>query len=267
MNREVSLQINSLGDEESLASYRSKLTSYFEARKEQLSELSQKRLIYNPLRILDSKEEEDQAIVAEAPIILDHLTSEASDRFTNLCDLLHNLNINFVINPRLVRGLDYYTGLVFELLDKKSGRALAAGGRYDSLVEELGGPSLPSIGFAAGLDRLYDLLVEKDLLLLPEKFPLHLVPIGERAEDYAMNLAFELRSKGMRVALEPDLNSKKRLKVAHKNQAKIAIIFGDEELDKGEVILRLMDKANEITIALEELDDYLNKYGKNSILV
>jgi histidyl-tRNA synthetase len=267
LEREVTLEINSLGDQITIDRYRQKLTKFFQSRQDQLSEISQRRLLYNPLRILDSKEPEDQAIIAEAPLILDDLTTTASDHFNNLCEGLISLNINFVKNPKLVRGLDYYKGLVFEWIDKSSGRAIAAGGRYDSLVEELGGPSLPALGFAAGLDRLYELLDAKDLLDLEDKVPIYLVPIGERAENFANLFAVELREKGIKVSLDHDFTSKKRLKIANREGAKLAIIFGDQELDEGQVLLRLMDKGSELTVSLEEIEDYLMQYGKNSFLV
>jgi histidyl-tRNA synthetase len=236
----LEVQVNSVGNSESRERYREQLVSYLEPRASELSPTSQERLRKNPLRILDSKSPADQALLAEAPSTIDALGDEDRAHFDEFCDLLAAFSVPFVVQPKLVRGLDYYTRTVFEV--QCSGGALGsqnsivAGGRYDRMISELGGPPLPAIGFAMGLERV--LLAMGDTVD-PKPAFCSLLPLGPRAGQLAAKVATELRDRGVRVDLDGRSNSlKSKLRRADSAGATLALVIGDSEVDRGVVQLK-----------------------------
>lgn len=229
----ITLHLNTLGDQESRAKYRDVLTAYLEGFRAQLSKESQERLIKNPLRVLDSKSPEDQKIVAGAPKLSDCLTDSAKAFFSEVQAGLKKLAIPSIVDERLVRGLDYYCHTVFEFTTTALGSqsAVLAGGRFDGLVKDLGGPQTAGVGWAFGVDRLAELLPD-----LPDTNPMiALVPLGDEAEARALILSEELRSAGFKIELGYSGNMAKRMKRADKVGARLAIIMGSDELAKGVV--------------------------------
>lgn len=255
----VEIEINSLGDPESTENYKTELKKYLMQHAKDLSEVSKRRLATNPLRVLDSKEEQDLKIVQNAPMMLDYLNQESLEHYSAVCEGLNLLNIEYKQNPRLVRGLDYYSHTVFEVKTIKTGsqNAIAAGGRYDGLVKTMGGPAIPAVGFALGIDRIHDLLRQNNFIDEDNGIQrlCYLVPIGDKAENHAINLAGELRSKGIRVGLDYGLSIKKRLKIADRFRVKICVIFGEDELEKGNYIIRNMSDSKEEKVHSEEIVD------------
>lgn len=245
------LLLNTLGDPESRAAYREALVAYFSAHKDKLSEDSLKRLEKNPLRILDSKDAGDRELVAQAPLIDDYLTPAALAFFTAVKQGLTLAGVPFQVDPRLVRGLDYYTHTAFEFVTTHLGAqgAVIAGGRYDGLIQQLGGPATPGIGWAGGIERL---------VLLSDPQPqqaeiVAIVPIGETAEAEAVKLAAELRAANIAVELAYKGNAGKRLKRADKLGCAKAVIFGDDEIAKGIVKLKDLKAGSETELARSDL--------------
>jgi len=240
----VRLELNSLGSNEARAAYRDKLVAYLEQHKELLDEDSQRRLYSNPLRVLDSKNPAMADMLAAAPQLLDHLDEDSKLHFAGLQARLQAAGIEFTINPRLVRGLDYYNKTVFEWVTTNLGSqgTVCAGGRYDGLVEQLGGKATPAVGFGLGLERLVLLL--QSLPLLPQisnAADFYLMPLGDAAELAAVSVAEQLRLAlpGKRVMLHcGGGNLKKQLKRADKSGAAIGLLLGDSELAAGQVTVK-----------------------------
>ena len=253
----VTVEINSLGDRESTDNYRAVLREYFSDNIDELSEVSRERLKKNPLRILDSKEEQDIAIVKGAPVLWNFLNQESIDHYSNICEALDTIGIRYEQNSRLVRGLDYYTHTVFEFISNASQKAIAAGGRYDKLVEDMGGPSIPAVGFALGIDRLHDLLKPKKNNR--SNLICYLIPIGDDAEAYGVSLAEKLRENNIVTVLDYNLSTKKRMKIADREKYPICLIFGEEEIKDEEVVLRNMVTSEETKVHIEELFEALGK--------
>jgi histidyl-tRNA synthetase len=239
----TTLELNSLGDPESRAAYRHALVRYLEGHRDRLSADSLVRLARNPLRILDSNDEGDRAVIAEAPLLEEHLNEASRGFFARVEDALARLGVSFERNPRLVRGLDYYTHTAFEFTTTRLGAqgAVMAGGRYDGLVETLGGPDVPGVGWAAGVERLALLLPEAP----PAPRPIAVVPIGEVAEAEAMVVARDLRRAGHLVELAFKGRPGQRLKRADRLGARLALSLGEEELARGIVRLRDLDTGEE----------------------
>jgi histidyl-tRNA synthetase len=252
------LEINTLGDNESRQNYRKVLVDYLSQHREKLSAESQDRLGRNPLRILDSKDARDQAIVAEAPVYTDYLTQVSRDFFERVKDGLSTLGIGFVVNPRLVRGLDYYCHTCFEVTCDELGaqKTILAGGRYDGLVGMMGGPETPGVGWASGIERCAMLLQEQPTA----RRPIAVVPLGERAEREALKLAGELRSRDFAVDLGFSGSMKARMKRANKIDAGVAIILGDNELDQREATVRDLGSGEQTSVALDKLAEALEAY-------
>ncbi len=251
----VTLELNTLGDPESRQTYRQQLVSYLEAFRDRLSEDSRLRLERNPMRILDSKNEEDRRIVAEAPKLDDSLNQVSRDFFAEVRARLDELGIAYRLNPHLVRGLDYYTHTAFEFTTTALGAqgAVIAGGRYDGLVEEIGGPSTPGVGWAAGVERLA-LLATKE----PESArPVAIVPIGPAAEAEARRLAAELRHGGIAVELAFSGKPGQRMKRADRANARFALSLGDAELESGMLKLRDLDSGTETTVERQRIAAHL----------
>jgi histidyl-tRNA synthetase len=245
------LELNTLGDPESRVGYRDALVKYFSGYADQLSEDSCKRLEKNPLRILDSKDEGDRKLVANAPLIHDYLTPAASDFFKALQDGLAASDVPFTVSPRLVRGLDYYTHTAFEFITTHLGAqgAVIAGGRYDGLIEQLGGKPTPGIGWAGGIERL---------VLLSDPQPVAprivaIIPIGASAEAEAVKLAGELRRADIAVELAYGGNVGKRFKRADKLGCMAAVVIGDDEITNGVVKLKDFTSGEEAVVARAEL--------------
>ncbi|MEZ5845356.1 MAG: histidine--tRNA ligase [Geminicoccaceae bacterium] len=243
VNDGITVEINSLGDPESRNAYREKLVGYFSGYKAKLSADSQTRLTRNPLRILDSKDEGDREIVAGAPPLGESMNDASRDFFARVQDGLGALDIAFTHNRNLVRGLDYYTHTAFEFTTDRLGAqsAVLAGGRYDGLMKQIGGPDTPGVGWASGIERLALLLQGA-----PERpRPVAIIPIGPAAETEAEKLAFELRRAGHIIELAYKGKPGQRMKKADRANARLAITIGDDELARGVVKLRDLDKGEE----------------------
>ena len=221
----TTLELNTLGDPESRAAYRGALVDYFNDHKNRLSRDSLDRLQRNPLRILDSKDEGDRRVIVEAPMFGDYLNQASVDYFAEVTEALDALELAYDLNPRLVRGLDYYTHTAFEFTTSELGAqgAVLAGGRYDGLIEALGGPSTPGIGWAAGVERLSMMLTAEP----PAPRPIAVVPVGVQAKALALTLTQRLRRAGHAVDLGFGGNLKKRMKRADRVRARAAVIIGD----------------------------------------
>ncbi len=251
LNGSVTVEINSLGDAESRNNYRAKLVAYLKEHFDELSEDSKNRLDKNPLRVLDSKEECDKAVVAGAPLYADSLNEASAKFFADVLQGLDNLGIKYRVNNRLVRGLDYYSHTVFELVTDKLGAqgTVLAGGRYDGLVEQMGGGKVAGIGWACGVERL-SMLLEADTSL-PR--PIAVIPVGEDTNAEAIKIAYSLRRAGYRVEHSYSGNLKKRMIKANKANAYKAVIIGSDELASNQVTLKDLDSGEQKTVALSNL--------------
>lgn len=248
-----SINLNSLGCPRCRPAYRELLVKFLEAREGDLCPDCRRRLRLNPLRIIDCKNERCREIVSGAPKTIDHLCPECADHFGQLQGLLTGLGLEYEINPRLVRGLDYYTRTAFEVLSGDLGAqsAVAGGGRYDGLCQELGGPSLPAIGFAIGMERLALLLAEKGEAK-PQGPDYYVAPLCEAAAPAAFKLAQKLRAEGSAVAGDWAPGSlKSRLKRADKSGAAKAVIIGEDELASGQALVRDLASHEQTAMAIE----------------
>lgn len=263
---DLNVEVNSVGCPHCRPAYREKLITFFEPKKEELCEDCQNRLYKNPLRILDCKNETCKNLSIGAPEIHENLCEDCHDHFETVKKYLTIAKVPFVINPRLVRGLDYYTKTAFEVQYTPLGAqsAIAGGGRYDGLVEQLGGPHTPAIGFAMGMERVLLALEKQDLLPKPEEEKkAYIVALGEAARQKAFAMVTALRSMNCQVAMDVENKSmKSQLKHANKIHAKYVIIVGDDELQRGEAVLRFMDTSEQETIALADVIDKISSLVK-----
>jgi histidyl-tRNA synthetase len=245
------LEINTLGDAASRDAYRAALVAYFQASADKLSEESRTRLEKNPLRILDSKDPGDKVLVADAPTIYAHLTEAASSFYAGVKRALDRFGVPYRENPRIVRGLDYYSHTAFEFVTDRLGAqgTVMAGGRYDGLVEEMGGPPTPSVGWAAGVERLSMLLDQAPAA--PR--PVAVIPVGEAAEGAALDAVQALRRAGVVAEIGYKGNLKRRMERANRLGARAAVIIGDEELAGGVAQLRDLDAGTQERVPLAEL--------------
>ena len=248
------LEVNTLGDAESAAAYRAALVAYFTGHKDRLSADSRIRLEKNPLRILDSKDPGDRALLDDAPTIFEHLTPAASGFFESVLRHLDRFGVPARRNPRIVRGLDYYSHTAFEFVTDRLGAqgTVMAGGRYDGLVEEMGGPPTPSVGWAAGVERL-SLLLEAGGLTPAAPRPVAVIPVGEAAEGPALDVAQALRRAGVVAEIAYRGNLKRRMERANRSGARAAIIIGDAELEAGTAQLRDLDAGTQEAVPLAEV--------------
>ena len=255
IRKDTVLELNSLGDTESRTTYRAALVEYFSDHADKLSDDSKDRLNRNPLRILDSKDAGDRSLIENAPVFGDYLSAESTDFFQTVCNGLDALGIAYTLNPRLVRGLDYYCHTAFEFTTDKLGAqsAVMAGGRYDGLMEMMGGPATPGIGWAAGIERLALLAGTPDR----RSCPVALVPLGAASEAASMALADRLRRQGLRIDVAFSGNMKKRMRRADKIGASHAVILGDEELERGVAAVKTLATGEQADIALDSVGDYL----------
>jgi histidyl-tRNA synthetase len=261
----VELQINSIGSLEARAAYKEALTSYLGARVDELDEDSQRRLHTNPLRILDSKSESTQEILHGAPSLEDYLDEEARNDFATLCELLKAAGVEYVVNRRLVRGLDYYNKTVFEWVTNRLGAqgTICAGGRYDGLVEQLGGKSTPAVGFAMGLERLVLLLQESGVTRSDTASAVYAVAVGEAAQKIALSTVERLRDNlpQQRMILHIGGGSfKSQMKKADKSGARVALIWGEDEAAANNVTVKFLrdPDAQQQTVPITDLESILS---------
>ena len=249
------LELNTLGDTVSRTAYRAALVEYFSAHLDKLSDESRDRLGRNPLRILDSKDEGDKLLVADAPGFGDYLTDEAKAFFEQVKRGLDALGIAYELNPRLVRGLDYYCHTAFEFITTALGAqgTVLGGGRYDGLMGMMGGPEIPAVGWAGGIERLAMLIAEPKG---PAR-PIAVIPIGEAAELEALKLTQRLRGAGHVVDLGYGGNAGKRMKRANKIEARVALVLGEDELARGAVTFRDLDAGSQEEVSLDGLAERL----------
>ena len=248
---EVTVEINSLGDAESRDAYRRKLVDYLRAHYDELSADSRERLERNPLRVLDSKEECDRLVVENAPLYADSLNEASAAFFAQVLAGLDLLGIKYRVNNRLVRGLDYYSHTVFELVTDKLGAqgTVLAGGRYNGLVEQMGGGAVPGIGWACGVERLA-MLLEKE----PESpRPVAVVPVGDEALPAALKVAYELRCAGVPVEQGYGGNLKKRMARAARANARAAVIIGGNEVAAGVAVVKNLDNGEQKNVPLKNI--------------
>jgi len=255
--KDITLEINSLGCPISMKKFEKALIEYLNKYKDQLSEDSKKRLEKNPLRILDSKDETDKKIVANAPIISEFYTKEAKEFFDQVLQGLKTIEIKYKINPLIVRGLDYYTSTVFEFTTNDLGaqNAVLGGGRYDDFVEQMGGKPTPAIGFGGGIDRMMLLTSQK----VQQTRAIAIVPISDNENEFALKLANELREKNLCIEFLYSGKIKKKLDKANFLNAKYAIIIGEDEIKTGELTVKDLDKGENKKVVKDKLIQYISQ--------
>jgi len=255
-----SVKINSVGDEECRPRYKEILRNELLKIADKLSPDSQKRIDQNPMRVLDSKDEWDKELTAKMPLIVDHLNEECALHFEKVKSLLTAFGIPFTVDGRLVRGLDYYTKTAFEITSTELGSqdALAGGGRYDLLIKELGGKSTPSVGFAAGMERLMMILEKKEFKASEQAPVLFIAAADENARTWAVTTALRLRQSGINV--ETDLlnrSLKSQMKEADRQHAKYSLVVGSTELAAGTGLLKDLSDHSQQEVKLDDLQRYL----------
>lgn len=261
LSHRTTLELNTLGDEESRKRYRDMLVTYLKDHETALSPDSQIRLEKNPLRILDSKDEGDKKILKDAPLLTGSLNAFSQERFEQIQEGLKCLNISFKLNPHLVRGLDYYCHIAFEVTTTELGSqgTVLAGGRYDGLVKTMGGPSIPGVGWGGGIDRLAMMLAEEDIP--PVKRPLAVIPMEDSFDMQGLELAQSLRHKGFTVEMTYGGNLGKRLKKANKMNALYALIIGETEVASKTVTLKDLDTGEQSEVSQNTLGKMLQEKG------
>lgn len=264
--KDLTLVINSLGNTESRIAYRDALIEFLEPHYEELSEDSQSRLHKNPLRVLDSKDKNDQKIVKDAPSVLDYLDKNSQEHFEEVQTMLEMLDIPYEIDSNMVRGLDYYNDTIFEIMTNDpnfgANTTICAGGRYDNLVEEVGGPQTAGIGFAIGLERLVMLLEAIDYdFPEPDSLDAFIVMIGQEANQEALKLVTELRKNGLKAEREfIGRKPKSQFKTADKLNAKLVFTLGSREVENRTVNVKLLKTGKELSLNLEDL--YSGNFSK-----
>ncbi|MCL4158471.1 UNVERIFIED_CONTAM: hypothetical protein GTU68_034597, partial [Idotea baltica] len=259
INQHITLELNSLGDPESRENYRDALVSYFSDHKSKLSEDSLLRLEKNPMRILDSKDEGDRLLVENAPRIGEYYNQATQEFFAQVKGGLEDLGIKYVINDRLVRGLDYYCHTAFEFTTDQLGAqgTVLAGGRYDGLMEMMGGPATAGIGWASGMERMAELISEE--FIKKSARPVIVIPVGSDAQSAAMKIAHDLRCVGIVVDMAYKGNVGKRMKRANKQNAIFAILVGEDEMARicwhGEKTLIGTQEEISLSILVEEMQE------------
>ncbi len=252
----VILKINTIGKTESRSIFIKEIKNFFNNNKNRLSQESLNRLNRNPLRILDSKDRNDQILLKDAPLIYDFLSKNELDNFNELKQLLNSIGIEYKVDPFLVRGLDYYSDTTFEFTLKENQKyAILAGGRYNDLVKELGGENIPGIGWAAGIERLENLVTNS----FPNRLPILLVPTDKKYLSYAFNLSKKLYCQGVINQIIDNFNLKKSLKYANKMKVKEAIILGDYEYNNSLITHKDLESGKQITINEKKLLDKITK--------
>lgn len=251
----VTLKLNTLGDPQTRDSWRKALVAHFQGHRLDLSDESRARLDKNPLRILDSKDARDFPIVESAPVVDDHMSAEADAFFARVTAGLDSAKVRWTRDPRLVRGLDYYRHTAFEFVtgDLGAQSAVLAGGRYDGLIESMGGPHTPAVGWAAGIERLAMLSPEA-----PTQGPdVAVVPLGAAAEAAAIGIVADLRRSGLACEMAYKGNMKKRMQKAASSGARYAVIIGEDELGRGEASVKQLSSGDQQSVALDRLAEAL----------
>jgi len=261
--RDLNVKINSLGIPSARENYKNQLRKYLSDKKHKLTEESRIRFEKNILRIFDSKAEQDQEIMKDAPLLLDYLDDESKNDFEVVKTYLKNLNIPFEVEPKLVRGLDYYTKTTFEIISGKVGAqsSLCGGGRYDLLVEELGGKPTPGVGFAAGMERILLACENENVLNLPEPYiDIYLVRIDTELILKVSELASVLRRNDLTVDYDYlNRSVKAQMREANKMNARFVLFVGGDEFKKGELILKNLSTGEQETIIMSEINSLVNK--------
>lgn len=262
--KNIKLHINSLGDDASRDAFRDALQAHFKPYLDELCTDCQVRYHKNPLRILDCKVDAKHAAMKQAPRTIDYLSDEAKAHFDKVCELLDLMEIPYVIDSNLVRGLDYYSHTVFEIISDDprlgAGSTIGGGGRYNGLVEEIGGPSTPGVGFAFGLERLM-IAMDTDEQDTEESLDIYLMPLGDQARNYALQIATMLRSEGFSCDLDyVGRGLKGQFKSADRFHAALSLIMGDQEVEAGIVNVRDNQTKNQEAVRVEELVAYLDHY-------
>ena len=266
IHEHVSLEINSLGSNQARADYKAQLVSYLRTRQSELDEDSLRRLESNPLRVLDSKNPQVQAVVKDAPKLIDCLDEESAQHFKNLCERLDNFGIEYRVNPSLVRGLDYYNRTVFEWVTSSLGSqgTVCAGGRYDGLVEQLGGKATQGVGFAVGLERLILMLQTLELdKQVAAPVDVYVTALDESVELYAWQVAEQLRNSLPQLRVMNHCaggNVKKQMKKADASGAKLALIVGQDELQQQTVAIKnLREHSEQVSVARADLTRFIQQ--------
>lgn len=268
--KDIALQINSIGCPECRKNYHKALQEYFESKKGELCGTCLDRLERNPMRILDCKSPVCSAIAADAPKVTDYLCDECADHFSKVQQYLNAMEIPFTVNPSIVRGLDYYTKTVFEFVSTQIGAqgTVCGGGRYDGLIEQVGGPKTPALGFAMGMERLL-LLMEAQKIPFPEepKCDLYIATMGENANLSAARIATDLRGEGMHAQFDVVGRSlKAQMKFANKLGAAFTMVLGDSELEQGKAKLKNMENGEEQEVNLASFTDDFMRISINQSL-
>ncbi len=261
--KDVELHINSVGCRECRAVYRKALQDFLRPHYEDLCDTCKTRFEKNPMRILDCKSPADQEIVKDAPVMLDYLCDDCREAFEELQQALKAMKIDFTIDPRIVRGLDYYTKTAFEFVSTAIGAqgTICGGGRYDHLIEEVGGPSMPGVGFGLGKERLL-LLMNQEGAFTGEEHRVELAVsyIGDEAKLYALGLAADLRKEGLAVSIDTlDRNLKGQMKYANKLGAAYTVVIGEDEMKSGMITLKNMDTSEQKMIHRDEIAKEIRK--------
>lgn len=263
--RDITLQLNTLGDMAARQRHRAKLIAYFEQHSDVLDADASRRLYSNPLRILDSKNPAMQELVVAAPSLMDELEEDALKHFEAVQKILSRHEVSFEINPRLVRGLDYYNRTVFEWVTTRLGAqgTVCAGGRFDGLIEQIGGKSAPAAGFAMGIERLLALLQEDGMKIPSVPLDVYVAHQGEMADNVASLIAERLRDSGLRVLLHCGGGSfKSQMKKADASNARFAVILGDNEVNTKVATLKPLRGGEQMQVAFDELPIRINELIK-----
>ena len=260
---DVELRINSVGCRECRPVYRKALQDYLRPYYEELSDISKDRFEANPMRIIDSKDVTDQRIAKDAPYMLDYLCDDCKAAFEALKANLDAMDISYVVDPRIVRGLDYYTKTAFEFVTTKIGAqgTICGGGRYDHLVEEIGGPSIPGVGFGLGKERLLILMEQNDIIVDDPNVPdISVSFIGDKARLYALDLVHKLRAGGVSAIIDTlNRNLKGQMKYANKLNARYSVVIGENEIEKGVVTLKNMYSGEQKEISAIDITKEIEK--------
>ena len=260
---DVELRINSVGCRECRPVYRKALQDYLRPYYEELSDISKDRFESNPMRIIDSKDITDQRIAKDAPYMLDYLCDDCKAAFEALKTNLDAMGISYVVDPRIVRGLDYYTKTAFEFVTTKIGAqgTVCGGGRYDHLVEEIGGPSIPGVGFGLGKERLLILMEQNDIIVDDPNVPdISVSFIGDKARLYALDLVHKLRAGGVSAIIDTlNRNLKGQMKYANKLNARYSVVIGENEIEKGIVTLKNMNSGEQKEINAIDITKEIEK--------
>ena len=260
---DVELRINSVGCRECRPVYRKALQDYLRPYYEELSDISKDRFEANPMRIIDSKDVTDQRIAKDAPYMLDYLCDDCKAAFEALKANLDAMGISYGVDPRIVRGLDYYTKTAFEFVTTKIGAqgTICGGGRYDHLVEEIGGPSIPGVGFGLGKERLLILMEQNDIVVDDPNVPdISVSFIGDKARLYALDLVHKLRAGGVSAIIDTlNRNLKGQMKYANKLNARYSVVIGENEIEKGIVTLKNMYSGEQKEISAIDITKEIEK--------